>query len=336
MKVSIIVPVYNSQAYLEQCLDSLLAQTLADIEIVVVNDGSKDASLQIIEAYAARDSRIKYINQANGGYGKAMNAGMAAATGDYIGIVESDDWVEPDMYERLYKAAVQHKVDICRAGYYTHQNKVSTPAQPVPAELVGRVLNPQTTPALFKLDFAVWTAIYRRSFVQDIRFLETPGASYQDISFSFITWFKARAVYVLGDCLLHYRKDNEASSINSKAKVFCVLDEFRHIDNFLKDYPAASRTVQAVKNYLRVRTYFWNLRRLTPKLRRSFIIGISADIRHMLENEEIDWAGISAKNKKRCWRIAYHPRWLAFAFTSLHKCNAVLRKLTRTRGIVAN
>ena len=100
-KVSIVMPAYNVEKYLRQCMDSIVNQTLKDIEIIPVDDGSPDKCGKIMDEYAAADSRIKPIHQSNGGYGKAVNAGINAATGEYIGIVETDDWAEPDMFEKL-------------------------------------------------------------------------------------------------------------------------------------------------------------------------------------------------------------------------------------------
>ena len=110
--VSIIVPVYNTEKYLHKCLDSLINQTLKDIEIICVNDGSTDDSLKILNEYAQKDSRIKIITQENKKQGAARNAGLEIATGEYIGYVDSDDWVDLDFYEKLYNAATKHHFDI--------------------------------------------------------------------------------------------------------------------------------------------------------------------------------------------------------------------------------
>ena len=102
-KISVIVPVYNAEKYLRQCLDSIVSQTLRDIEIICVNDGSTDASLSILEEYAAKDSRIVVISKPNAGYGHSMNMGLDKATGEYMGIVDADDYILPTMYETLYQ-----------------------------------------------------------------------------------------------------------------------------------------------------------------------------------------------------------------------------------------
>ena len=117
-KVSIILPIYNVQEYLRECLDSVCSQSLADIEIICVNDGSTDSSLDIINEYAAKDKRIVVLSGPNGGYGKAMNKGLDCATGEYIGIVEPDDYVIPEMFDELYEIASKNDLDFVKADFY--------------------------------------------------------------------------------------------------------------------------------------------------------------------------------------------------------------------------
>ena len=118
-KVSIVVPIFNVEPFLEVCVDSLRQQTLADIEIILVDDGSPDRSGAIADSLAEQDSRIKVIHQDNQGLGPARNSGIAVATGEYVGFVDSDDWVDPDMYERLYSAAQVSGSDIVLTGLKT-------------------------------------------------------------------------------------------------------------------------------------------------------------------------------------------------------------------------
>jgi glycosyltransferase involved in cell wall biosynthesis len=124
-KVSIIIPTYNVEQYLKECMDSVVNQTLKDIEIICVDDGSTDSSGKILDEYAQKDSRIKVIHKENGGYGKAMNLGIDNATGEYIGIVEPDDYVELDMYKSLYNAAKEHDVDLVKADFNRFVDKKS-------------------------------------------------------------------------------------------------------------------------------------------------------------------------------------------------------------------
>lgn len=116
-KVSIIVPAYNVEKYLEKCISSLVKQTLQEIEIIIVNDGSTDRTKQIAEELAKHDKRIKFISQANKLQGAARNAGTNISTGEYLGFVDADDWVDLDYYEKLYLAAKKYNSDIALANY---------------------------------------------------------------------------------------------------------------------------------------------------------------------------------------------------------------------------
>ena len=111
--VSVIVPVYRAEKYLERCILSIVGQTFRNIEIILVDDGSTDSSGSICDEYAARDNRIRVIHKSNGGLSDARNAGLEICRGEYIGFVDSDDYIELDMYEVLYKFAIVHRLDVC-------------------------------------------------------------------------------------------------------------------------------------------------------------------------------------------------------------------------------
>ena len=117
-KVSVVVPVYNVEKYLEQCLDSIVNQTLKDIEIICVDDGSTDKSGEILDKYVTEDDRVKVIHKKNSGYGNSMNIGFDAAQGEYIGIIESDDYAELNMFESLYECAVENNLDVVKSEYF--------------------------------------------------------------------------------------------------------------------------------------------------------------------------------------------------------------------------
>ncbi|MBQ2957366.1 MAG: glycosyltransferase, partial [Clostridia bacterium] len=114
--VSIVVPVYNAEKYLPRCMASLLAQTLSDLQIILVDDGSRDSSGRLCDAYAVQDARVTVIHQTNRGAGFARNAGLDAAAGEYVGFVDADDEIEPAMFERLYEAAKKHDADMALSG----------------------------------------------------------------------------------------------------------------------------------------------------------------------------------------------------------------------------
>lgn len=122
--ISIIVPVYNVEKYLNKCIDSIINQTYKNIEIILVDDGSTDNSGKICDEYLLRDSRIKVIHKNNGGLSSARNEGINISSGEYIGFVDSDDWVEPNMYEEMYKKILYSNADIVDCGYWKeYENK---------------------------------------------------------------------------------------------------------------------------------------------------------------------------------------------------------------------
>lgn len=275
--VSILVPICNVENYLRQCLDSLVDQTLRDIEIICINDGSTDSSLSIIREYERRDPRIIVIDKPNSGYGDSMNKGIDAAHGEYIGIVESDDFASENMFESLYKVAKDNNLDLVRSNYYAHTTN-QNPAEDTLIENLAvcgtynATFSPVDNPHAFMCQPAIWTGIYRKSFLyeNDIRFLPTPGASFQDTSFYFKTLFSASKAMLLKEGYLHYRVDNTNSSVKNQAKVFCICDEYSEIWRYAQK---SSEKFQTMKRWIprqQFGGYQWNLDRLSPNLQQRF------------------------------------------------------------------
>lgn len=239
-KVSIVVPVCNVETYLRECLDSVINQTLKEIEIICVDDGSKDHSLQILREYEKKDNRIKVITKPNSGYGNTMNVGIEKAIGEYIGIVESDDYVERNMFERLYETAKKYKAEIVKSDHYifsTKNGKKDSMIQYIcPPMYYNKIINADMYEEIYDFAMMNWTGIYRRSFLFDnkIKHNETPGASFQDNGFWFQAISLAKKVVLINEAFYYYRQDNPNSSINSKAKVYCICDEYNYIQKFVE------------------------------------------------------------------------------------------------------
>ncbi|GHT50673.1 hypothetical protein AGMMS49990_03490 [Endomicrobiia bacterium] len=290
-KVSIIVPVYNVDKYLRKCLDSIVGQTLKDREIIIINDGSTDSSLEIIKEYEAKDTSIKIIDKQNEGYGKTVNKGLDIARGEYIGIVESDDWVEPNMFEKLYNTAKLYNVDIVKSAHYEYNSKNQRMVlSSIPWRNLNKVITPIEESSIFHCGIQVWSYIYRKTFLNrnEIRFLETAGASYQDISFNFKVLSLAKSAYFLKDAFVHYRSDSVSSSINSKDKVFCVCDEFKEISNFLDERPAIKSKIKTICNRYKFGSYRWNYYRLNGKNRDLFAKRMKSEFKRDIENGNFD------------------------------------------------
>jgi len=242
-KVSIVVPIYNVEKYLRQCLDNILAQTFREIEVILVDDGSPDKCPQIVDEYAAKDERIVALHQPNGGYGVAVNKGIAAATGEYIGIIESDDWIEPDMYEKLYANALRNNSDVVKCSFYIFDETKEPAKQNNPWKDHQTGLFEAPTDAFTLADFpkivmshpSIWAALYRADFVKGIKVIESRSASYQDLPFICEVMSTAKRISVCKECLVHWRSVAEGNSTSQKgARLVMMVHQSIHSIEILK------------------------------------------------------------------------------------------------------
>ena len=214
MKLSIIVPVYNAAPYLPACIESILNQTLTDIEILLIDDGSTDSSGAICDVYAAKDKRINVVHKKNGGVSSARNAGLALATGEYVGWVDADDYIEPDMFEYLYKLAINYKADIAECGY------ASVDGEKVEAANFGKGLEYGEggfiTQKYLDADifYGIVTKLFKRSLFEGVRFPE--GRIWEDIWL--VTYFCLEPIrYVRNPEVKYFYRQTEGSIIRSDA-----------------------------------------------------------------------------------------------------------------------
>lgn len=227
-KVSVVVPVYNVEKYLKECLDSITSQTLKDIEIIVIDDGSPDRCGEIIDSYANKDKRIIPIHQKNSGYSKSVNKGIQLARGEYIGIIESDDWIEPNMYETLYKNAKLHNTDITKGGFWKYnstlpknrQNEYYKNPSNIDLRLApSHAFHITEWPQLIAFHASIWSSIYRADFVKKIKLEDTAGASYQDFPFMIETLCRAKKISIIPDGFVHWRNDpDQGNSTSAKGE----------------------------------------------------------------------------------------------------------------------
>ena len=188
-KVSIIMPVYNVEKYIDKCLDSLVNQTLKDIEIIVVNDGSPDNSQEIIDRYVKKyPKKVKSYIKENGGQGSARNFGLTVASGEYIGYVDSDDYVELDMYDKLYNKAIKNDLDIAICGSY---NVYESGERKI--ELDREIFKDKKKNAFFGR-MAVWNKIYKRELLLDSGLTFRSKLWYEDLDFTIQILAKAKKV----------------------------------------------------------------------------------------------------------------------------------------------
>ena len=226
-KISVIVPIYKVEKYLVQCLDSILNQTFKDIEVILVDEGDIDACRAICDMYEfglKKDPRIKTIHEKNGGYGASVNKGMKVARGEYISIIESDDFIEPKMYEELYAYAKKLDADVVRCPYYEYWDKTDsteekigiptwfTKARHVPE---NKTFSIEEYPILACGHPAIWAALYKRTFLQEkqIKCLEVKGAGYIDNHFRLQVLCQANKIAWTHTPYNYYRMSNPDASV---------------------------------------------------------------------------------------------------------------------------
>ncbi len=293
IKVSVLVPICNVDKFLRECLQSAVDQTLKDIEFICMNDGSTDQSAAILDEFAAKYPQIKPVHKENEGYGISMNRALALATGEYVGILESDDIASKDMFECLYTLAKTHEADAVRSNYYTYTSF------PEPHDAKNFHMNdchpyevycPREKPEIFFQPPAIWSGLYKRSFLTEnkIDFTTTPGASYQDTAFNFKVWACANRIATTDRAFLHYRCDNENSSVKSKTKTYFVNHEMHEIERFTESRPDLKPQLQMLIPAIKYKTYKWNLDRITPELRPEYFETITKELKEDEANGFID------------------------------------------------
>ena len=310
-------------------MDSVVNQTLKDIEIIAINDGSKDNTLSILKDYAKNDKRIIIIDKANSGYGDSMNHGLKEATGEYIGIVESDDFVELNMFETLYNTAIKNNAEVVKSNYYEYTTKTNTNKKAfiVPKQDLNQVILPREKQGIFWSAPCIWSAIYKRDFLtqNNIEFLPTPGASYQDTSFNFKVWLMAERVFFISEAFLHYRIDNENSSVNNPGKVFCVCDEYHEIERFAKESPYYDE-VKYLIPIIKFGCYNWNFARLAYPLNYQFLKTFSSEYKQIFKQKLLTKRTAGKKTYRQAKRISKYPN-LYFIYYCLKKIKkSLLRK----------
>lgn len=203
-KVSVIVPVYNVEALLPRCLDSIVAQTLRDIEIICVNDGSPDRSIDVLNRYAAQDDRIVVIPQENRGLGGARNRGVEAARGEYLLFVDSDDWIDPDYCERLHAAACSEDADVACASILKTRPSRSKWTIHYTERLVAETLDERFRIAHCPPDFYVMNKLMRRRTVEQLGLRFRERVCYEDVEYMMRLLGECRRLVTVPGVVYHY------------------------------------------------------------------------------------------------------------------------------------
>lgn len=295
-KVSLIIPAYNVEPYLVECMESVTRQTLHDLEIICINDGSKDGTLKILKEYEKKDPRIIVVDKENGGYGIGMNIGLSRATGEYIGIVEPDDFVQFTMYEDLYNKAKELDLDFVKADFYRFTRSPEGDMEltynhlSVNPEDYNVVFNPSEKPEALRYIMNTWSGIYKRSFLEKyhIRHNETPGASFQDNGFWFQTFIFAKRAMILDRPYYMNRRDNPNSSISNPQKVYCMNVEYDHIRDILMQDQELWNRFKGMYWYKKYNNYIGTLRRIAPEVIWEYVQRFAEEFRRGLAKDELE------------------------------------------------
>lgn len=255
--ISVIIPCYNVQKYLGQCLNSIVSQNYRHLEIICINDGSTDDTLSVLNFYAADDSRIIIIDQENQGLSETRNKGISIATGEYLMFVDSDDWVAND-YFSSFLSKINEEVDLVAASYrreFSNQGidrdlKINGlyPADYIQRRLIGLIDHELSDPSQADSIVTAWSKLYKRSIIvgNSISFKSTKEIGTEDLLFNLQYTQYCRYVYVTNQALYHYRKNNTSSlTSNYKKNLF---DQWKKLYSYIKPYCNTSEKEKAFYN----------------------------------------------------------------------------------------
>ena len=236
-KISIIVPVYKVEPYIHKCVDSILNQTFKDFELILVDDGSPDNCGKICDEYGQKDNRVIVIHKANEGISSARNAGLDIARGEYIGFVDSDDYIEKDMYEILYNICEDNKCDIasCSSIIYFQEKTVINGGHRLIIHNKEEAMRVMLEGELY--DEVVWVKLFKKSVIEDIRF--PVGKIYEDTAFTYKVINNSKRVATIGEPKYNYIKHENSIMSNAiqDIKIDAVI-AYKDMYKFMeKKYP---------------------------------------------------------------------------------------------------
>ena len=293
-KLSVIIPIYNVEKYIPQCLDSILNQSFKDFEIICVNDGSSDNSLSVLQSYKAKDERIIIIDKKNEGSGIARNAGLSIAKGDYIYFVDGDDWVEENVFDKIIAKADELNTDILIFGglsYYEGKGKKGGySADKLPKKYLNKVFSAKDIKKdIFKFPSTAWTKLYKRDFLieNNIKFQDIKVG--QDQLPFFHSMIKAERITLLPENIYCYRKNRKGSAMTVKKKknfspiyVFYGIEEMLKSENLLDEY----KSVFVGKYFSKATSW---LGKFQDDLKHEYYIEYTKLLEHVKQEYPIGW-----------------------------------------------
>jgi glycosyltransferase involved in cell wall biosynthesis len=307
-KITVIVPSFNVAPYIGKCLDSILTQTLSEIEVFVVDAYSTDGTREIIEEYVKKDDRLTLLDDIKKSTGYSKNIAIDKANAPYYAIVESDDYIEPDMFEKMYAIANSTEVDFVKANFSTFLGEDDRCYDfPKTVALNGddyeKIINPQEYPECFRWIMFEWLGLYRVDFLKkhNIRHNESPGAAFQDTGFWFQTFAFATSVYLMRDSFYHYRCDNPYASVKDPKKALNICREYEYIFDQLKTRESVWNRVKS--QYCR--GFFYDnyvvFNRISEELKPELVSVVQDVLKNLLsEGGDLDLLEDAEREKAEC------------------------------------
>lgn len=295
-KLSIIIPIFNVEHYLNECLNSVCAQTLENIEIICIDDGSTDNSLNIVKEYSKKDDRIKLITQKNSGQATARNKGIKEAKGEYIAFVDSDDFIEPTMFEKLYTKSKDNNLDLAMCKIATYNNQTKEIKDNVWYYMLGifrdfekDIFNHKDTKE-FTCNIAVtpYNKIYKTSLLKENHILFPEGLIFEDEKFFYDVYLRAKRVSIVPEFLYYYRTNRKGSTVNIDAE-----NDYTDIIEISKQIRETFKITNNYENYkylLNNRLIHLQLARFTqtsPRFKEKFFNLLKEDLTEVLEDETV-------------------------------------------------
>ena len=312
-KISIIVPVYNVEKYLRKCVDSILNQTFKDFELILVDDGSIDTSGKICDEYNLKDNRIKVIHKENGGLSSARNAGLDIAQGEYIGFVDSDDWIELDMYEELYKICKENDTDVGIVGINYGGASEKKKSKKIEIYSNKLILDDLVYNKGKEITWPAWNKLWLKKVIGESRFKE--GRIYEDGLFLYSLSFKIKKVAKIDYEAYNYRMDNESITRSKISKK--QVDFLYNTLDIYKFLPSPYKEEMFIRDLIRYTEYI-----LLEMIKQK---NINKDIIKEIKKFYND----NFKMVKKENKLSGFLKWKLFVLSKYPKIYILLKKLTK-------
>ncbi len=332
--VSIVVPIYNVELYLEKCVDSLLAQTMSNIEIILVDDGSTDGSRRICEKYSKVDQRVQVINQQNGGLSSARNTGTIVAKGTYITYVDADDWLEHETCEKVYNIAEEGEYDLVFwqmiKEYENDSVFVLGPfgkdvefdgaeMKKLQRRIAGPIGTEMKKPQLIDSFASAWGKFYKNEIIKsnNLKFVDTKIIGSEDIFFNFQYFGCIKKAYYLHRHFIHYRKDNLTSLTKTHGSTLFprFLELFNYLGNEIEEKVLDNIFKEALKNRIGISMMNVGLSEVSPRNKKSALAQIKSLNAYLSEPVYVDsFVNFSFKHFPMHWKLFFYFCKIKFGF----------------------